>query len=204
MVLAYHVIFGTYGFWLPNDPRGSGSRFVGAKALLKFGNATHVDSERSVAARPHDRAKRMAAKRMLKYPPVSLTGRLARAVAIGFKQAAIEGNYAIHALAILPNHTHFVIGKHRRSISRIIGHLKTRSLQQTVAEGLWPDDGTPIWGERGRHVFLDSVKRVRAAIRYVEQNPTKDRKPRQRWSFVVPYGVSEPTHGRRRASSPAQ
>ena len=22
-VLAYHVIFGAYGFWLPNDPRGS-------------------------------------------------------------------------------------------------------------------------------------------------------------------------------------
>lgn len=28
MVLAYHVIFGAYGFWLPNDPRGSWSKFV--------------------------------------------------------------------------------------------------------------------------------------------------------------------------------
>lgn len=24
-VIAYHLILTTYGFWLPNDPRGSGS-----------------------------------------------------------------------------------------------------------------------------------------------------------------------------------
>jgi hypothetical protein len=28
MILGYHVIFGAYGFWLPNDPRGSWSDFV--------------------------------------------------------------------------------------------------------------------------------------------------------------------------------
>ena len=28
MVLASHVILGVYGFWLPNDPRGSGSTCV--------------------------------------------------------------------------------------------------------------------------------------------------------------------------------
>jgi hypothetical protein len=29
-VLAYHVVLGAYGFWLPNDPRGSWSDFVGS------------------------------------------------------------------------------------------------------------------------------------------------------------------------------
>jgi hypothetical protein len=28
MIRASHVIFGAYGFWLPNDPRGSWSTFV--------------------------------------------------------------------------------------------------------------------------------------------------------------------------------
>jgi hypothetical protein len=28
MILAYHSIFSMYGFWLPNDPRGSGSDYV--------------------------------------------------------------------------------------------------------------------------------------------------------------------------------
>jgi hypothetical protein len=40
MIHAYHVVFGTYGFWLPNDPRGFWSDFVGAWELLPFGDAT--------------------------------------------------------------------------------------------------------------------------------------------------------------------
>ena len=28
LVIAYHLIYTTYGFWLPNDPRGSWSDFV--------------------------------------------------------------------------------------------------------------------------------------------------------------------------------
>ena len=40
MVYASHVIFCAYGFWLPNDPRGSWSDFVGSWELLRFGRAT--------------------------------------------------------------------------------------------------------------------------------------------------------------------
>jgi hypothetical protein len=40
MIHAYHVILGTYGFWLPNDPRGSWSDFVGSWDLARFGKAT--------------------------------------------------------------------------------------------------------------------------------------------------------------------
>jgi hypothetical protein len=41
MVLGSHVIFGTYGFWLPNDPRESWSDFVGSWKLAHFGT-THM------------------------------------------------------------------------------------------------------------------------------------------------------------------
>ena len=40
MVLAYHLVFSAYGFWLPNDPRGSTSREVriaNIKELYKTG-----------------------------------------------------------------------------------------------------------------------------------------------------------------------
>ena len=50
-VLAYHVIFSTYGFWLPNDPRGSWSTDVRNPDLLTFGEATKVETPRSVAHR---------------------------------------------------------------------------------------------------------------------------------------------------------
>ena len=46
-VLAAHVIFTAYGFWLPNDPRGSWSDFVASWELLKFGRATKVTTRAS-------------------------------------------------------------------------------------------------------------------------------------------------------------
>ena len=49
MIQGYHVIFSTYGFWLPNDPRGSGSDVVRNKQLRKFGKATKVTTQQSVA-----------------------------------------------------------------------------------------------------------------------------------------------------------
>jgi len=61
-MLAFHAIFSTYGFWLPNDPRGSGSKFVGSAAIFRAGGkATKVSTNRSVASRPHDRSLRKAA-----------------------------------------------------------------------------------------------------------------------------------------------
>jgi hypothetical protein len=74
MILGYHVIFGAYGFWLPNDPRGSRSDFGGAWELYRYGPATKTTETRSLAHQPHDVAARLAAKQALKYPPVQFTG----------------------------------------------------------------------------------------------------------------------------------
>src|SRR4051812_30161786 len=111
MVIAYHVVMAFYGFWLPNDPRGSGSHYVGSKALLKFGKATHVDSQRSVARRPHDRAMRLEAKKNLKYPPVILSGLQARAVGRGIAEYVELSGLSIFALAVMLDHLHVVFGR---------------------------------------------------------------------------------------------
>jgi REP element-mobilizing transposase RayT len=187
MILAFHVIFGAYGFWLPNDPRGSWSDFVASWELFRFGPATKVDTRRSVAAVAHDRALRLAAKEALKFPPVQFTGVQARAVGTGFKQAGEEGDYHIHACSILPEHVHLVIGRHSRKITRIIGHLKAKATHELHTNGPWPPDTRPVWAERAWKVYLDDLEGVYRAIAYVENNPIKEYKPRQRWSFVVPF-----------------
>ena len=38
MIIAYHVIFTTYGTWLPNDPRGSYSKAVYDAELRALGD----------------------------------------------------------------------------------------------------------------------------------------------------------------------
>jgi hypothetical protein len=84
VIVGYHIIFSSYGFWLPNDPRGSWSEFVGSWELFRYGPATKTNQTRSLAYRAHDRTLRKAAKSVLKYPPVHFTGLQARAVARGF------------------------------------------------------------------------------------------------------------------------
>jgi len=103
MVLASHGIFTAYGFWLPNDPRGSWSDFVRSWELLRFGNATKTDETPSVARKPHDRQLRLAAKAALKHPPVHFTGKQALTIARGFAKAISESGYRILACSILPS-----------------------------------------------------------------------------------------------------
>ena len=75
MVLGYHVIFSAYGFWLPNDPRGPWSDFVGAWELfLAGGKATTTTEHRALHRDPHDRAKRLATKQRLDRPAVKFSG----------------------------------------------------------------------------------------------------------------------------------
>ena len=153
MVIAYHVVFSTYGFWLPNDPRGSWSDFVGAWELVRFGKATKVNTTRSVAAATHDLRLRRETKMALKHSPVAFTGEQALAVGRGFAQAAREGGYAVHACAILPEHVHMVIGRSPRSVGRIVGHFKGRAtpFRQTGV-------GTSGCGKRCRRGLLPVPK----------------------------------------------
>src|SRR5687768_10278028 len=110
MLHGFHVIFSTYGFWLPNDPRGSWSDWVRRWELVRFGKATKVSTRRSVANVEHDRILRQTAKRALKFPAVQFSGRQAQAVAIGFRTAIQESGYVVYACSILSEHVHLVLG----------------------------------------------------------------------------------------------
>ena len=195
MIIASHVIFTTYGFWLPNDPRGSWSDFVRSWEVLRFGPATKTTARRSLARDQHDVQRRLRAKQSLKYAPVQFTGKQALAVARAFAEATGEASYHIYACSILPDHVHLVLARHGRSVEQIVQHLKGKASSRLRAEGLHslapharPDGSLPSPWVRGRwKVFLDQREDVHRAIGYVEENPVKERKKRQRWSFVEPY-----------------
>lgn len=181
----------TYGFWLPNDPRGSWSDFVRAWELYKFGPATKIDTHRSVAAAPHDRARRLAAKQALARPPVIFNGLQARAVGRGLARR----DYIIHACSILPDHVHMVLAAGRLSIETMAEQLKGCASAELVAEGLHPFQNefygngrrpTP-WARKFWKRFLFTEEDFRRSIRYVEDNPLKEGKRRQSWPFVTPY-----------------
>ena len=195
MVLATHGIFSVYNFWLPNDPRGSWSDFVRRWELFAYGPATTTDERRSLAWDEHDIARRKEAKKALMYKPVALSGIQALAVARGFARAIDEAGYVILACSILPKHVHLVIERHDRPVEQIIGHLKSRATQELRKRKLHPfekharEDGSvpSVWAHRAWKVFLDLDDDIERAIRYVEENPLKEEKKMQTWSWVRPW-----------------
>src|SRR5258708_31824557 len=101
MVLGHHIIFTAYGFWLPNDPRGSWSDFVASWDLFRYGEATKTDERRSVAHKPHDRKLREEAKAALKYPPVMFDNVQIQTIGDGISESARKGDLTVWACAIL-------------------------------------------------------------------------------------------------------
>lgn len=179
-VIGFHIIMTYYGFWLPNDPRGSGSWEVWAQHLRPFGPATHVSSEHSVARVPHDREIRRRAKEALKYPAVMLDGERALSVGNGFKSYFIAHQLPCYACAIMPEHVHLVIPQSGKSIEKIMIELKTAAVKQLLADGLHPfqeyaergEKLPKLWARDGRHRFLFTDADMRGRIGYVEKNPT--------------------------------
>lgn len=194
-VIAYHVVFTTHGFWLPNDPRGSGSTEVRYEPLQRFGLATPVATRRSVAGRPHNAALRRAAKQAMRYPEVAFTGRQALSVAHGFAAMTAKSGYRVHACSILPQHVHMVIGRHHYSIEQVGRLLRQAGTEHLLKNGLHPfadqraaNGRLPsVWGQDFWKVFLFTPEEVQDRIQYVENNPIKEGKRAQHWSFVTPF-----------------
>jgi REP element-mobilizing transposase RayT len=156
-----------------------------------------VNVRQSLARRPFDPVKRAAAREALKYPAVSLTGIQARAIARGFADYAAKADVSILACAILPQHVHLVVGRHRLNVEQLVNQFKGAATRHLIDEAIHPlakFQGTkrrpPKAFARGQwKVFLDTNVDVVRAIRYVEGNPLREHLPRQQWWFVRPAAV---------------
>ena len=194
MIHGYHVIWGAYGFWLPNDPRGSWSDFVYAWELVRFGPATksleRVDVDPANLA-----AWQSTARQSLRYPAVTLTEAQINAVAEGFGRFVSKSRLAVWACSILPQHVHMVLGRHRYRIESAVNLLKGEATRRLLECDLHPMAQfrnkakrlPSMWAENQWKVYLETESAIENAIRYVEQNPKREGRPAQRWPFVIPF-----------------
>jgi hypothetical protein len=118
MIHAYHLVFGTYGFWLPNDPRGSWSEFVASWELLRFGKSAFGIDRLDIDPRKWE-VWRAAAISALRFPPVVMTGLQARAAGVGFGNAVRKSGLTVWACSILPEHVHMVVARHRYRVEQV-------------------------------------------------------------------------------------
>jgi REP element-mobilizing transposase RayT len=187
LILAFHSIFSAYGFWLPNEPRGSWSDFVASYELYLFGPATTVTTRRSIAHQPYDRNLKRQMRQALSFPPVRFTDAQIAIIAKAFANTP----YRFHALAILRDHVHAVIEHADRDIRKVVGHMKSEATRALRAAGHFTDQRP--WVDHGWNVYLDSDPDVFRAVDYVNANPQRDGQAPQRWEYIIPY---DPAHSR--------
>jgi len=128
------------------------------------------------------------ARGVLKYELLTLTPNEVEAIACSFAATIKQQTYTCYACAIMPDHIHIIIRKHRDQAEAMISQLQAASRTQILdCETGSRDAAHPVWGGPGWKVFLNDPKDIRRTIQYVEQNPVKIHRPVQHWPFVKPY-----------------
>lgn len=185
--LASHITITAYGFWLPNDPRGSGSKEVRKVDLRPFGPPTFIEDRKvSRAGMANNLQWQSEAKGVLKHSPAAFDEDQRNAIAAGFGRAVVESGYRIHACAVLRKHAHLVVAAHLRKPNLIEKHLKSRATNRLRSDGLWLPD-REVWGGNGWIRFIFDADDLRRTICYVNDNPRKEGLHDQNWDWIVPY-----------------
>jgi REP element-mobilizing transposase RayT len=185
IVIAYHLIWTAYGWWLPNDPRGSTSRFIAFDPIIELGEL-HYGRKRLQPASADIRDFYERAKEALTHELLVFDNSAIASIADAFSDVIQHERYTCYACAIMPDHVHLVIRKHKHHAEQMIANLQEESRSRLRTQKLRTLEH-PVWGGPGWKVFLDHPDEIRRTIRYVENNPVKARRSSQRWSFVSDY-----------------
>jgi REP element-mobilizing transposase RayT len=185
MVVAHHLIWTAYGWWLPNDPRGSMSRIIRNDIIGDLGEL-HYGRKRVQPAGQVIRDFYTDAAGKLKHELLVFDNGEHKHLAECFAESIRRQGYTCYACAIMPDHVHMLIRKHKHRAEDMIHNLQADSRLRFRELGQRTPDH-PVWGGPGWKVFLDTPEDVERTIHYIEQNPLKASMPAQRWPFMKEY-----------------
>jgi REP element-mobilizing transposase RayT len=198
-VIAYHLIWTGYGWWLSNDLRGSTSRFI-ASDLLREIAELHFGRKKLQPARRELLRFFDAAHAVLDFPVLTFSDAMLAVIARAFGSVIASERYTCYACAVMRDHVHLVIRKHKHSAEEMIRNFQRESHIALRDAGL-VDLDHPVWGGHGWKVFLDHPDDVRRTVKYVRDNPLPFRMPVQEWDFAKEYD-GWPLHPGHSADSP--
>jgi REP element-mobilizing transposase RayT len=126
------------------------------------------------------------AESKLAYPVLWFDTAARQAIAEAFQHVVEGQRYTCFACAILTDHAHVIIRKHRDRAETMIDEFKGESRQRLCALNYIPNEH-PIWSDNRRNGFIQTVEHLLQAIRYVQENPEEAGLPAQHYDFVKPY-----------------
>jgi REP element-mobilizing transposase RayT len=187
MIIGHHLIWTLYGHWLANDLRGSGSSELYDEKFAKLGPIHHGRKPKHLQpTRQELRAFHRDAEPSLNFPVFWIDDVKRHAIGEAFAQVVRDKGYTVWGCAILKNHAHMVIRRHRDDALRMWHAFADASRPVLRGVGAIGIDH-PIWSTRPYKVYLRTPDEVRGRIAYVELNPSKEGLPEQRYDFVQSY-----------------
>lgn len=195
MIAGFHLMWTAYGWWLPNDPRGSSSHEIRIERIAELGER-HEGRKPIQPSSQAIRAFYEQAQQVLKHPLLLFNEEDRNLVADCFARLCAAERYTCYAGALMPDHVHVLIRKHKHRAETMIANLQHASKAALVAANR-RDADHPVWGGSGWKVFLFTQEDMWRTVRYIEDNPRKGGLPDQHWVFVVPYDGWMPGNPRR-------
>lgn len=185
MVAGFHLVWTAYGWWLPNDPRGSSSHEVRVEKIADLGEL-HSGRQPVQPCGSEIRQFYEQARDVLRHPLLTLADEYINLVGASLGQIIVERRYTCYAWAIMPDHVHMLIRKHRDHAETMIEALQDSSREMLIQAGRRAPTH-PVWGGRSWKVLLYTPEDFVRDIDYIRQNPIKAGRPEQHWGFVKQY-----------------
>ena len=199
IVIAHHLIWTVYGYWLPNDPRGSSSQTIRNNIINDLGDLHHGRKKVQPASSEISKFYREAVS-VLQHELLLLDKNDVSAIAESFTTTIQNERYTCWACAIMPDHIHLLIRKHKHQAEQMIENFQSLSRSRLRDLNLRKQTHL-LWGGPGWKVFQDHPDDVKRTINYIEQNPIKIGLLPQNWDFVTEYN-NWPLHPGHSLNSP--
>jgi REP element-mobilizing transposase RayT len=193
MVAGYHLIWTVYGYWLPNDPRGSTSKEIRVEPLQDLGELHYGRKQIQPSCR-EIREFHKKAHDILKHPVLTFDDDEIALLGKTFGDVIDEKGYTCYACAIMPDHVHMLIRRNRDMAEEMIAWFQEKGRTALIAADRC-SAVQPVWTDGpGWKTFINSRQQFENEIVYIRQNPVKIGRPEQLWDFVRKYDGWMPGH----------
>src|SRR6266545_3793099 len=163
LVIAYHIMWTAYGTWLPNDPRGSTSQTLYSDVLAELGEI-HFGRKKVQPPRREVKEFYERAADLLQYPILKFDERDCTIIAEALAEVIEHERYTCYACAVMPDHVHILIRKHKHLAEAMMENLKNASRTRLIETGHRAADH-PTWTSgTGWKVFLETPDDIRRTI----------------------------------------